>query len=191
MGEVKGITSDDGAVVIKDGETEVRYVKESDLLTIKGSREALQRQVDAALEEKLGIDKEAQTRVAEANTAKLKAEADVERLTEQIAKSTGTAEELARAKAELVTAQEAGKSTSTALLELRRSFITTTYKVNPETVKSKSLEELSVFESALKEVIGSGAGNYAAGGGGGGGAVPSGSPLELAVAAYAGSNKSK
>lgn len=192
--EVTGTALEDGAIEIKDGETPVRYVKESDLLAVKGSREELQKKLEEL--EKSGKasgdanDEKHKTELATANEAKIKAEAEVERLTEEIKKHTGTAEELAKLRTELETAQNAGKSTATALLEMTRKSIISTYKVAPETVNEKSLDELKVFEDALKAVIGAQGGNYAAGGASGGpGVLKDKSPMELAKIAYASSNK--
>jgi len=181
MAEVTGVADEkDGSITVG----EVKYVKESDLLAIKGSRDSLQDKLTAA--EALGVKvTEADTKVAVANQERLKAEAKVESLTEEIKTHTGTTEQLKQLQAELVTAQEAGKSSATELLELRRTFIVSNYKVPPDTVKDKDLAGLAVFEEALKAVIGAHGGNYAFGGGGGGaGSLEGKTPHELAKMWY-------
>lgn len=188
--EVTGVVNEDKTITVKDNEgKEIRYSLESDLLAVKGSQEALQTKLTAAEADKgtaTQASVEANAKVEEATNAKIQAEAKVESLTEEIKKHTGTAEQLVKLQADLVTAQEAGKSSSTELLELRRTFIVNTYKVPPDTVKEKDLDQLKLFEEALKSVIGSKAGNYAFGGGGGGaGSLEGKSPMELARMAYA------
>lgn len=185
--EVTFTTEQDGAVSMKDTEgNTIRYVKETDLLSIKGSRDDLQKKLEAAESAKNTATSEADKKADTALQQQLQAEAKVESLTENIKKHTGTAEELTGLKAKLETAQEAEKSSSTELLELRRAFIVSTYKVPPDTVKDKDLSALKVFEEALKAVVGAAGGNYAFGGGGGGAKVLEGkSPMELAQMAYA------
>lgn len=188
--EVTGTSNEDGTLTVKDTEgKEVRYAKESDLLAVKGSRDDLQKKVEAADAAKGTKSPEtivAEKAADEAKNAQVKAEAETERLTEEIKIHTGTTEELEKLKTELKTAEEAGKSSATALLELRRTFIIGTYKVPPETVNEKDLKQLELFEEALKAVIGgAGTGNYAIGGGGGGaGSLEGKSPMELAQMAY-------
>lgn len=189
--EVTGVVDEkDGTVTIKDSEgKDVRYAKESDLLTIKGSRDELQKKVDAA-EATKGTKSpetiEAERVAGEAKNAQIKAEAKVESLTEEIKTHTGTAEELTALRGKLEAAQTAEKSSATALLELRRTYMITTYKVPPDTVNEKTLDQLALFEEAIKSVIDAQGGNYAFGGGSGGANLLEGkSPIELAQMAYA------
>ena len=185
--EVTGVVNEqDGTIVIKDAEgKEIRYAKESDLLTIKGSRDDLQVKLAAAEAARGTATTEADTKIAEANQQKLQAEAKAESLTEEIKKHTGTAEELVSLKAQLATAQQSGEEQGNKLLELRRTFITNTYKVPPATVAEKTLTQLDVFEEALKAVGAGTGGNYAFGGAGGGAnALEGKSPLELAKMFY-------
>lgn len=184
--EVAGVTNEDGTIAVKDAEgKEVRYAKESDLLVLKESRDSLQTKLAAAEKERGTAVSEAETKAAEAKNAQIRAEADVERLSDEIKTHTGTAEELTKLKTQLETAQEAGKNSATELLELRRNAIVTNYKVPPDTVKDKDLDQLKLFEEALKAVVGAAGGNYAFGGAAAGTTVPQGSPMELAQAAYA------
>ena len=182
--EVTGTVDEkDGAVIIKNeaGE-EVRYAKESDLLAVKGSKET----AEVAAKEAKATAETLNTRLSEATNRLSQAEADKERLTEQIAKGGGTAEELAAARQELATAKTSSEELGNKFLELRRTVITATYGVPKETVNSKNLSELGVYEEALKAVIGEkNLGNFAIGGvGGGANALEGKSPMELAQMAY-------
>ena len=186
--EVTGTIGEDKALVIKDSEgKEVRYTLESDLLTVKGSRDDLQGKVDTADKDKVTAVAEATTKAEDANQAKLKAEARVSSLEEQIAKGGGTAEELAEARKQLETAKTSGEELGTKFLDLRRTVIVATYGVPKETVDSKDLAALEVYEEALKAVVGQKKlGNLAVGGAGGGAnALEGKSPMELAQLAYA------
>jgi len=177
----------DGAISLKgeDGSA-VRYVKESDLLAVKGSRESLEQQLKEAESKSSTAMKEAEGKAESARQETLRAEARISGLEDQIKSGGGTAEELARARQELEAAKQSGEALGNKHLELRRDVIMSKYGVPKETVASKSLEQLDVFEEALRAVIGqSGVGNYAAGGGGGGAnALQGKSPMELAQLAY-------
>uniref|UniRef100_A0A6M3JXI2 Uncharacterized protein n=1 Tax=viral metagenome TaxID=1070528 RepID=A0A6M3JXI2_9ZZZZ len=184
MGEVTYTVEKDGAISVKEeGSTEaVRYVKESDLLAVKGGKETAESKAQEA-EAARGT---AESALAVEHQKVLQAEAKVSTLESQVAQGTSTAAELATAKAELVTAKSSSETLATQHLELRRNVIVATYNVPKETVESKNLEQLATFEEALKAVIGSkNAGNFAVGGGGGGATVLAGkSPMELAQIAY-------
>jgi hypothetical protein len=108
------------------------------------------------------------TKLESANEAKNRAEAEAQRLNEQIKAHTGTAEELDKLKKELETAQKSGEEQGNKLLELTREKIASAYKIPRETVDSKDLKELSTFEEALKAVTGGNLGNLAFGATGGG-----------------------
>ena len=180
--EMTGTVDKDGALVVKDGDKEVRYVKETDLLAVKGSRDVSDRRA-----KELEVTSAAATAEIESHRQKvLQAEAKVESLEEQIAKG-GTKDELAKIKQELEAAKKSGEELSNKALGYRRAIIIGTYGVPVATVEKKTMAELDHFEEALKAVIGTkGIGNYAAGGGGGGANPLVGkSPMELAQIAYA------
>ena len=185
--EVTGAVSDDGALVIKgeDGK-ETRYVKEADLLAVKGSRESIEKAVKEAESARDAATKAADDRVESERQKVLQAEARVSSLEEQIKQGGASAEELATAKQALEAAKKSGEDLGNKFLELRRNVLIATYNVPKETVESKNLSELDLFEDALKAVLGTkGLGNYAVGGGGGGANVLQGkSPMELAQMAY-------
>jgi len=187
-GETTYTANTDGSISVKDADgVETRYAKEADLLAVKGSRDDLQAKLDAAVKDRSATDT---ANVAAAEVARqevLKAEAKVTGLEEQIAKGGGTTAELATAKSELETAKKSGEELGNKFLELRRATISQAYGVPRETVDSKDLAALDIYEEALKAVIGQKAlGNFAVGGGGGGANPLEGkSPMELAQLAYA------
>ena len=185
--EITGVAdAEAGTITVKEGDADVQYVKAASLKEVTDARDELQSQIDKTDTTKSAETKEAEGKAAEANQQKLQSEAKVEKLEEQIKEHTGTAEELTRLKGELGTAQTAAEETTTELLTLRRAFMISKYKVPPETVNEKSLEQLKVFEEALKAVIGASGGNYAFGSAGGGAnALEGKSPMELAQMAYA------
>lgn len=181
----------DGAVVAKGADgAEVRYVKEADLMAVKGSKEAAEQRVKelevAGTTGGAGSD----TAVEEARQKVLQAEAQVESLKAQIAAGTATATERDNLKKELETAQQSGEQLNSKLLELQRTLITATYGVPKATVENKkTMQELETYAQALADVTGKPLGNYAVGGGGGGTDLSGKSPMELARMAYESSNK--
>jgi len=179
-------TEKDGTIVVKDGEASVRYVKESDLLALKGSKEGIENAVKAAEAARDNAVAEATSKVEIEHQKALQAEARVSSLEDQIRMGGGSAAELVKAKADLEAAKRSSEELGNKHLELRRNVIVATYGVPKETVESKDLTALDLFEEALKAVIGNKAiGNFAIGGGGGGASALQGKkPYELAVDAY-------
>ncbi len=176
----------DGTVVVKTQEGSIRYVKEADLLSIKGSKESLEAQLKEVAGRSSAEKQEAENKAESARQEVLKAEARITSLEDQIKQGGGTAEELAQARKELEAAKSSGEALGNKHLELRREVIMSKYGVPKETVESKNLDQLELFEEALRAVVGKGGvGNYAAGGGGGGAnALQGKSPMELAQMAY-------
>jgi len=189
--EVTYSVDKDGSLVAKGTEGEVRYVKESDLLALKGSKETIEKRVRELEEASRTGGAGAQAELETTRQKVLQAEAEVERLKEKMESGTVTATELERAKAELATAKSSGEELSNKLLELQRNLIVATFGVPKTTVDNKkSLQELEVYAQALEDVTGKKLGNYAAGGGGGGAADLTGvSPMELARRGYEQSSK--
>ncbi len=190
--EVTGAVGEDGAVTIGEGEAAVRYVKESDLLTVKGSRDTLQGKLDTIDKSQNAAITEAETKAETARQAALQAEATTERLTKEISDAGDNKEKVTSLTAERDAAIEAGKGTATQLLEMKQQVVIATFGVPKESVEGKTLVELTAFEVALKEVVGlKGTGNFAVGGAGGSdaGALDGLSPMELSRRGYASSNK--
>jgi len=184
----------DGTLSIRDSEgKDVRYAKESDLLAVKGSAEALERQAAESQKAHQAEITTATTDLATARQEVLQAEAKVTGLEEKVAVHTGTAEELAQVKQDLEAAKKSGVELTDEALEYRRTLIVATYGIPADTVKEKTMEQLDHYEEAIKAVLATrGAGNYAIGGGGGGAEALKGiSPMSLARMAYEQGGKSK
>ena len=171
----------DGTVVLKDNEgNAVRYVAESDLLTVKGSKDTAE-----------STAKELSGKYEAEHQKTLQTEARVSALEEQVRQGSGSAAELKQSKTDLEALKGSSASLGNKYLELRRNMITKTYNVPKETVEKKDLAALDTFEEVLKAVLGDKKiGNFAVGGGTGGAKVMEGmSPMDLAREAYASSNR--
>jgi len=182
------LDSKDGTVIAKDNKgVEVRYVKESDLLAIKGSKESAIKDAETAKTQAIA---DATSKVEAEHQKVLQAEARVSSLEEQIKQGGGSAAELVKAKADLEATKKSSEMLGNKHLELRRSVIVATYGIPITTVATKDLAALDLYEEALKAVIGDKKlGKFAIGGGGGASALQGKSPIELARDGYASSNK--
>ncbi len=178
--------NEDGSLSIKSGEENpVRWVKESDLLAVKGSRDELQKKVDTASTEATASTAANTAAAEESRQAVIKAEARVDELDKQIKAGGGTAAELVEAKTALQTAKTSGEELGVKLLELRRAHISTAYGVPRATVDAKNLVALDTYEEALKDVLkDKGLGKFAVNVGSGGNTLEGKSPRELATLAY-------
>jgi hypothetical protein len=189
---VKEVTKDGAIVITGDDGKEVRYVKEDDLLAVKNSREAIEK-AKQELEAKDAAALKAANDTAETHRQKvLQAESKVESLTAQVASGAASVAQLAQAKADLEATKKNSGEIEVKYLALRRQSIAASYGVPPATVEKKTLQELDVFEDALKAVVAGGGkfGSFAVGGAGKGGNPLEGkSPTELAAMAYESSNK--
>lgn len=194
--QVTGAVGEDGAVTVGEGDKAVRYVKESDLLAVKGSRDTLQTKLDEA--NKAGGEatseavKAAEAKGEEHRQTGIKAEADISRLTDELKAATGNAEKVTELTKQLETAQEAGKGSATELLTIRRELIVSQYGVPTTSVAEKSLDELKLYEDALKDIgVLKGSGNLAlnAGNNGNTSQFEGKSPRQISVDAYASSNR--
>lgn len=176
--------NDDGTIVIKgsDGK-EVRYAKESDLLTVKGTAEKERRDLteahEAAITAKSAEVETAKTELATVNQSLLQAVAAKEQIEEQAKESAGSKEELAGVKEQLVNAQASVEGLTNKALEYRRTIIANTYGIPVDSLKEKTIVQLDHYEEALKAVVSAkGVGPYAIGGGGGAPATET--PMERA-----------
>jgi len=178
----------DGALVAKGADGEVRYVKESDLLAVKGSRETAEQRVKELEEAASTGGAETKTELESTRQKLLQAEAKAESLETKIAAATAGSVEAERLKTELETAKRSGENLSNQVLELQRTLIMATYGVPKATVEAKTKEQLEAYADALSAVTGKQLGNYAAGGGSSGGDFEGKRGLELARQAYESSN---
>lgn len=170
----------DGTVVAKgtDGK-EIRLVKESDLLAVKGGAAAVEKRLKEIEEtHKTELDS-ANAKVSDTSNRLLVAEAAKEKLEEQLKQSATSAEDVAGIKKKLEEADKTVAALSQKVLESRRQLIITTFSIPAETVANKTLEQLDAYEEALKAVASARkVGPYALAGGGGGGAPES--PMDRA-----------
>jgi len=152
--------------------SEPKLVPEKDLLAMKAAKEGLEQKLKEA-EVKLEESEKAHGKSLNEVTSKLYAtEASVKKLEEQAAESAKSVKDLAEVKAKLeVTEKKAGEH-SAKLLDARKRLVVSQFNIPADTLKDKSLEQLDLYEEALKAVTATkGVGNYAAGGGAGSGAA--------------------
>ena len=166
------------------GSSGERVVPEKDLLAVKAGREKAEEQLKDAIEVHKGEVAAYESKIAEARQKMLQAEARASSLEEEVQRSAGSVTELAEAKKELAAAKESSKNLTGKILDYRRAAIVATYRIPADSIADKTLEELNLYEEALKSVLPTkGVGNYAVGGGSGA-TVPGGSPRDLARQAY-------
>ena len=128
-----------------------RLVPESDVVKAKGG---LQKQLE-----------EVRAQMAEAHSLRLQAEAKVQTLEENQKKSADAVKEMESLKSSLEEIKKASDSATTLALQYRRSLIAKEYSVPEDTIKAYGMQELEMFEKALKVVkSNTGGGQYAAGG---------------------------
>ncbi len=181
----------DGTLVVTGEDKSItRYVKESDLLAVKGGKETAEAKAKE-LEAKVTGGAAIQAELETVRQAKLQAEAKVSTLTDQLAAATTGSAEATVLKQQLEVAKRSGEALNAEVLEVQRTLILATYGVPKVTVEKKNLAELRVYAEALAAVTGKALGNYAAGGGGSSSDFKGKSPLELARMAYENSNTKK
>lgn len=128
-----------------------KMVPESDVVKAKGG---LQKQLE-----------EAKSQMAEAHSLRLQAEAKVQTLEENQKRSADAVKEMESLKSSLEEIKKASDSATTLALQYRRQLIAKEYSVPEDTIKAYGMQELEMFEKALKVVkSNTGGGQYAAGG---------------------------
>ena len=128
-----------------------KLVPESDLVKVKGG---LQKQLD-----------ETKAKLDEAYSARLQAEAKVLTLEESVKNSAGYGEELEKTKAALEDAMKNHSEAAGQAVKYRRELISTQFGVPDSQMENYSMQELDMFERALKTVkTATGGGQYATGG---------------------------
>lgn len=144
--------------------TEPKLVPEKDLLALKSKAEGLELQLKEIVEKHQSA--------LDAVTSKLYAtEASVKKLEEQLTESAKSGKDLTEVKTKLEAAEKRFGDLSNKALDYRKRLIVATFSISADVIKDKSLEQLDLYEEALKAVTATrGVGNYAAGGGTGGGA---------------------
>jgi alanyl-tRNA synthetase len=131
-----------------------KMVPESDVVKAKGG---LQKQLE-----------EAKSAIAEAHSLRLQAEAKVQTLEENQKKSADQLKELESLKTSMESMKKASDDATVQALQYRRALIAKEYNVPEDTIKAYGMQELEMFEKALKVVkSNTGGSQYAAGGGAG------------------------
>lgn len=144
-----------------------RMVPESDVVKAKGG---LQKQLE-----------EVRGQLAEAHSTKLQAEAKVTTLEESLKKSAEQLKELEQARSAVADLTKKSEEASKAALSFRRQLVVTQFQVPEDTIKDYSMEQLDMFEKALKVVkTATGSPGYAVGANTG--SPPPTSPVERALA---------
>lgn len=146
-------------------------VPKKDLMAIKSRAEGLEQKLKEAESAHTTLTEGHKKQLDEVTIKLYATEASVKKLEEQLAGSAGSAKESAEVKAKLEAAEKRLKELSDKALDYRKKLIVTTFNIPIDVVKDKTLEQLDLYEEALKAVSAArGVGNYAVGGGTGGGA---------------------
>ena len=144
-----------------------KMVPESDLLAVKAGRESVEKKLAE-------VESTYKSKVSETETKLFATEAKVKDLEEKLNQANLTAKEHAAVKAQLDAAAKSIESLNAKALDYRKKVIATTFQIPVDTLNGKTMEQLDLFEDALKALAvskGSSGGGYAAGAGGGGGAA--------------------
>jgi len=150
-----------------------KLVPEKDLLALKAAKESLEQKLKET-ESTLTSTVETHRKSLDEVTNKLfAAEASVKKFEEQLSESAKSGKDYAEVKAKLEAAEKKAGELSIKTLEYRKKLIADTFKIPADSLKDKSLEQLDLYEEALKAVQAArGAGNYALPGAPGNGAAP-------------------
>jgi|Deesub1362A_J573_1020465.scaffolds.fasta_scaffold10745_2 chromosome segregation ATPase len=156
-----------------------KLVPEKDLLVLKSQKESLEQKLKQAEEQARQTIEQLQSQLSEIQQRQYASEARAKELEEKLNQSASSAEELAKVKSQLESVQKNAEEYANRALEFRRKLLVTTYNIPEETVKDKTMEQLDLYEEALKAVASTkGVGSYATGGGTGAGAPET--PLDRA-----------
>lgn len=156
------VSNKDGSISIKDGEKEVRYAKESDLLAVKGRAEAAESQLSEQKATWNSTEDSYKSQVTEHHDARLRAEVRSTELEEQLKQATAAQEELQRVKQDLEKQKIDLGSLSDRALGYRRQLLVATFNIAEDTVKDKTMAQLDSYEEALRALKASGGfGGYA------------------------------
>lgn len=166
--------NDDGSIDLTIGEKPVRFVKESDLLAIKGGSETKVKEWETK-------ESQFQTQIVEANRLRdeshstlLQEQAASEQLKSQITNGEALKTRVGELETELVTHKEGSGKLETELVGLIRHNLINVYGASEDSLKDKNLEQLRNLDSAAQIIRPAGkAARYDGGPGGpGGGSVP-------------------
>jgi len=170
----------DGSVDLPVDGKPIRFVKESDLLAVKGGAETKGKEWDA---KEAGFN----TQLAEANRLReeehqtlLKAQAEHEQLVAKYNDYDATKTRVGELEKESAGHKERSTKLETELAERLRTGLVTYYGATAEALKDKTLDQLRSIEEAAKLIKGNGSGGKARYDGGGGSSSTPESPLDMA-----------
>jgi hypothetical protein len=167
-------------------QTGPKMVPESDLLAVKVG---LTKQIDDVKEASANAINEAKT-VADTHYQNLLREKTArEQLENQVKELTPHKERADKLQADVTAISDANKGMETKLRELRIDLISTRYGVAPDSIKEKTLAELTTLEEALKITGGGGKRTYDTGVGSGSGNAGNPFAAEMAEIAEAKAKK--
>lgn len=188
MAEQTYITNADGSVTIKMEGKDTKFVKESDLLTVKGASEQVRKEYEDKVTKYQTDLAEANRKHDELHQTLLQKDAALEQLQTKAEEHDTLTTKVGELQSQLSAADENRRKTEEELLGIKRSTFSTTYKVDPEKVKEMSLDQLREAEKNFNLVGFQSNPNQPArydGGGGGSGATTPLSPIEQAKAEIA------
>jgi len=166
----------DGSWTFSDGTNNTKYVKESDLLAVKGGAESKEKEYQSQI---TNLIKERD----DAHSNHLKAQAALEQSETRFKEYEPFKTQLTEAQAKLTAADDGSKKLKEKLLGRVKSTLTS-LGVKDELIKDKTLEELEHIEETARLLGGNGGNgkrpaNFDTGGSGSSGTAPE-SPLERA-----------
>lgn len=137
--------NDDGTISIVVEGKEVKYAKESDLLTVKGGSERKEAELLSQIAEANRLKDETRNLYLQEQAAK-------EQLEEQAKEGTTNKEKATELEGKLSAAEESRKQLEEELLGVRRTNLASSYGVSEESLKDKDTGQLKNLEDALKLV---------------------------------------
>lgn len=183
MGEQTYSFEPDGSIKIQVDGKSVKYVKESDLLTVKGASEQARKEYEDQLSKHQADLATANSKYDELRQASLQKDAALEQLQTKANEHATLTTKVGELESQLTAADEKRRTLEDELLGVKRDTFVKAYKVDPDKVKDMSLDQLREAEKSFG-MVGFNANpkqpaNYDGGAGGGGGTAPV-TPIEQA-----------
>lgn len=140
----------DGAIIIKDANAkDIPYVKESDLLAVKGASETARADYESKITQNLASLAESNRLHDETKQKLLQEQAAKEQLATKANEAATLKTKVGELETNLNAATAGRKQLEEELLGTKRSVLVTNYKVDPKKVEAMSLDQLRETEKAL------------------------------------------
>jgi len=139
----------DGAIIIKGEHGNLRYVKESDLLAVKGASESVKAEVEKTVAQHQAAVTEAQKQRDEAHAKLLQEQARIEKMEQSVKEVDAYKVKAGEFEAKLTAAETGRKGLEDELLGMKRTSFISTYKVEKDKVEKMTLAELRDAEKHL------------------------------------------